>query len=167
MHFTDENIFSWIITIINFVILFVLFNGIVIKPMIKAAKERELKADHQLKEAESLYQDALKHKAEYEKLLTSLPAEKEQIGKHAEEEAARIKEYFAEEAVKEANFVREKAGSESDIMRRAATLELQDMASEQSVARARKLLEEHLGAGDKKSILDHFVERVGTTTHAS
>ncbi len=156
-----ENIFSWIISLINFVILFYLFNGIVIKPMIAVSKEREEKADKALKEAESLYQDALKHKADYEKLLGTLPSEKEQIARHAQDEAARIKEYFAEEAVKEAAFVKQKAASESDIMRRQATLELQDMASEQSVARAKELLEQHLASGDKNAILAHFVERVG------
>lgn len=161
-----ENIFSWIVTLINFVILYVLFNGIVIKPMILAAKEREERAGKRLKEAEALYQDALKHKAEYEKLLATLPSEKEQISRHAAEEAERIKEYFKEEATREAGFVREKARSETEIMRRSATMELQDLASEQSVARARQLLLDNLGAGEKKSILANFVERVGSV-HAS
>ncbi len=162
-----ENIFSWIITLINFAILYVLFDIILIKPMIQAAKDREVKAKNNLDEAESLYQDAVKHKAEYEKLLVGLPAEKEQIARHAQEEAERIKEYFEEEAVREANWVRQRSTSEADMMRRQATLELQDLASEQSVTRARQLLEECLAAGDKKAILANFVERVGSTTHAS
>lgn len=163
----SENIFALVINLVNFAILYVLFDKILIKPMIAVSKEREEKADKAIKEADALHQDALKHKADYEKLLEKLPAEKEQIAKHAQEEAERIKEYFAEEAVKEAEFVKQKANSEADIMRRAATLELQDLASEQSVARARQLLEQHLGAGDKTAILAHFVERVGTTKHAS
>lgn len=162
-----ENIFSWIITLINFAILYVLFDIILIKPMIQAAKDRETRAKNNLDEAESLYQDAVKHKAEYEKLLTGLAAEKEQIARHAQEEAERIKEYFEEEALREANWVRQRAASEADILRRQATLELQDLASEQSVVRAKQLLQSCLAEGDKKAILANFVERVGSTKHAS
>ncbi|MCE7872295.1 hypothetical protein DYH09_18210 [bacterium CPR1] len=161
-----ENLFSWIVTLINFGILYFLFNAILIQPMIQAAKEREERARSKIDEAESLYQDALKLKAEYEKLLSSLPTEKEQIARHAEEEGGRIKEYYQEEAVREANWVRQRSGSEAEILRRQATIELQDLASEQSVARARKLLQDCLADGDRRAILANFVERVGTT-HAS
>lgn len=158
---TAENAFGWVVSIINFAIVFVLFKAIVIDPMKKAVREREENTRKRLEEAEALLQDAIKHKKQYEELLGKTEAEKATIVEHAREEAVRIREGRQREAERDSKFAVEKAQQEADLMRRQAGAELSLLAADRSVTRARRLLEENLDADSKQSILKSFVDRVG------
>ncbi|MEW6277308.1 MAG: ATP synthase F0 subunit B [Candidatus Eremiobacterota bacterium] len=158
---TPENTFTWVVSLINFSIVYVLFKSIVIDPMKKAVAEREANTRKRLDEAESLLQDALKHKQQYETLLVNLDARTKEIVDHAREASEDIRKGRDQEADRDARFLLEKARHEADLMRRQVSIELKLLAAERSVDRARVLLDQHLDADNRKSILQSFVERVG------
>lgn len=158
MHVT--NWFELTVGLVNLCLLYFVVKAFVIDPLKVVAKERHDKAKADMAKAEDLHQEALGYRERYQKLMSGLEAEKAEIAAAAQADALKVRARIAEEAETEARYVVTRAQSEAKGEREAAVAEIRAKVADETVARARRMLEQSLDAPARRDILDNFLTKV-------
>lgn len=158
MHITNG--FELTVGVVNIFLLYFVVKAFLIDPLKVVAKERHEKAHNDIQRAESLHREALGHRERYQKLMAGLEAEKAEIAAAGQTDAEKVRVRIAAEAEAEAQHVVARAQSEAKGERDAAVAALRAQVADETVSRARRLLESSLDAPARHDILDNFLLKV-------
>jgi len=137
MHF---DAFAFFISILNFGVMFVLFNQVVIVPMEEAVALRRKKVTARLDEIRDTLVKAQKLESEVKEQYSKLDGEKVDMRQATEHEIARVKEHTAEQAQKDAEHLVAKTRRESEKVRQDALVALNRQLTERALDKVEGLI---------------------------
>ena len=137
-------IFSWAVSVFNFLILAFLFQKIVIFPMVEAVRVRAAKVTARLKEIGQLLAEARQTEAVYQEQFAKLASEEADLRATNQREVERVTARIRSGGEADAKHVVEKARREGEKMRVEALGEMQHQMVVLALARVEGLLKENL-----------------------
>jgi F0F1-type ATP synthase membrane subunit b/b' len=153
--------FDWIISVINFGVMFYLFRLVVIVPMQEAVKLREQRVRLRLAEIEAIASEARAKQSEFEGKFGNVESTLAEIKTSAERSLAQARTKISEKAEAEERYILEKAGVEAAGLRREVETEIRTRIAGEAVTRAEAILSKTLDAAAQNSIVAAGVKRVG------
>jgi F0F1-type ATP synthase membrane subunit b/b' len=154
-------VFDWLVTLINFGIMFMLFRLVVIVPMEQAVKLREQRVKLRLQEIEQIAADAKARQEEFEAKFSNVDAMLSEIKSNSERLLAQAKAKADEKAEAEERYLLQKAEAEAASLRHEVEKEIRTRVAGQAVARAEALLASALDSATQNAIVSAGVKKVG------
>lgn len=154
-------VFDWLVTLINFSIMFVLFRLVVIIPMEQAVRLREQRVRLRLAEIDQIAADAKARQEEFEAKFSNVEAMLDEIKGNSERMLARTMAKANEKAEAEERYLVQKAEAEAASLRHEVEKEIRYRVASQAVARAEALLASALDSGAQNAIVLAGVKKVG------
>lgn len=155
------NVYTLLIQVINFIILFYALKSVLYEPMLKAIGERQGRIKVELDEAESVNREAVALKQQYDTKLKSVQQEGAEIIASANKEGERRKAELLEEARKEAQFLVEKGRTELTREQQQALSDLRGRVVDLSVEMASRLFRDTLTPDHHRALVEQFVKKAG------
>ncbi|MDE7193455.1 MAG: F0F1 ATP synthase subunit B [Oscillospiraceae bacterium] len=151
-----------IFTLINTLIIFLIFRIFLYKPVCKILDKRKEMAAAEIAEAKAAKESAAKAEQEYHERLAAAKTEAADIVKQATARAQAREEEIVAEANKQAQSIRAKAESDIERDKKRAINEIKDEISEMVVLAATKVVEREISEKDNEEIISGFLANVGT-----
>lgn len=151
-----------VFTLINTLIIFILFKVFLFKPVGKILDKRNEMAAAEIAEAKRAKESAAKTEQEYIEKLAKAKEEAADIMKQATLRAQKREEEIVNEANQKAAEI--KARSEENIERdkQRAVNDIKDEISDIVIMAASKVVEKEISAKDNEAIIADFLQNVGT-----
>ncbi|MBI1802331.1 MAG: F0F1 ATP synthase subunit B [Chloroflexi bacterium] len=131
----------WLIAqIINFVILLLILQRFLYKPLLNMIEKRRSEIANALANAEKVRQEAAAKQMEFEKQLEAARREAQEAIARATAQSEKVRQEIVARANEEAAQIKAKAMADADYERRQAMVELQAQVAELSLAITRKVL---------------------------
>ena len=150
-----------VFTLINTLIIFLIFRIFLYKPVCKILEKRKQMAAAEIDDARKAKEEAEKAQQEYTARLADAKAEAEEIVKAATLRAQKREEVILSEANQKAAEIRAKAEETIEKDKQRALNEVKDEISEMVVMAAQKVVEKEISAKDNEAIIAKFLEEVG------
>ena len=151
-----------IFTLINTLIIFLIFRFFLYKPVCGILDKRKEMAAAEIAEAKAAKESAAKAEQEYLDRLADAKTEAAEIVKQATARAQAREEEIVAEANKQAQSIRAKAESDIERDKKRAINEIKDEISEMVVLAATKVVEREISEKDNEEIISGFLANVGT-----
>ena len=151
-----------VFTLINLLIIFLIFRFLLYKPVCKMLDKRKEMAAAEIDEARKAKEAAQKAEEEYTARLADAKAEASEIMKQATVRAQKREEEIVGEANKKAAEIRTKAEESIERDKQRALNEIKNEISEIVVMAAGKVVEKEISASDNEEIISKFLEEVGS-----
>lgn len=151
-----------IFTLINTLIIFLIFRFFLYKPVCGILDKRKEMAAAEIAEAKAAKESAEKAEREYLDRLADAKTEAAEIVKQATARAQAREEEIVAEANKQAQSIRAKAESDIERDKKRAINEIKDEISEMVVLAATKVVEREISEKDNEEIISGFLANVGT-----
>ena len=155
------NIWHILISLINLVILFVVFKKFLFKPVKKVLAARQAELDAQYARADEAEQSAIADKDEWAKRLQSADDEAAAIIRNATENADKRGDKIVAEAKIKADDIIRRAENDAELEMRKARAEIKNEIVSVSAALTEKMLEREISINDHRSLIDSFIENIG------
>jgi len=152
---------SLIVQVVNFLILLVILQRLLYKPLLAKMEERTAAIKKSLDEAQSARAEATRQQAENAEQLRRAYAEAQSIRDAALQEAAEEQRKLVETAQREAKSLVDNARAQTETDIRRARDELRREVSELATQVAEKLVRKSLRDEDHRRIVDDAVARIG------
>lgn len=153
--------FDWVVSVVNFAIMFALFRLVVIIPMEQAVRLRRQRVALRLKEIEAIASEAKAKQAEFEQKFGNVDAMLAEIKTNSERSTAQARAKIEEKAEAEERYLLDKARAEAESLRREVENEIRSRIAGEAVARAERILGSALDAGAQNAIVSAGVKKVG------
>ena len=150
-----------VFTLINTLIIFLIFRFILYKPVCKILDKRKEMAAAEISEAQKAKEAAEKAEREYTARLADAKNEAAEIVKQATLRAQKREEEIVTEATQKAADIRTKAEENIEREKQRAVNEIKDEISEIVVMAAGKVVEKEISAKDNEEIISKFLNEVG------
>lgn len=154
-------VFDWLLSVLNFTILFVLFRLVVIIPMGQAVKLREQRVRLRLEEIEQIAAEAKAKQEEFEAKFSDVEAALSDIKAASERTLAQTQAKIEEKAISEERYLLDKANAEAASLRREVEDEIRSRIASQAVIKAEALLNQALDGGIQDAVVAAGVKKVG------
>lgn len=151
-----------VFTLINTVIIFILFRIFLFKPVCRILDKRKEMAAAEIAEAQRAKEAAEKTEQEYLERLANAKAEAAEIMKQANARAQKREEEIVNEANQKAAEIKAKAEESIERDKQRALNEIKDEISDIVIMAASKVVEKEISAKDNEAIIAGFLENVGT-----
>lgn len=151
-----------IFTLINALIIFLLFRIFLYKPVCKILDQRNEMTSKEITEAQAAKEAAQKAEEEYTARLADAKSEAAEIVKQATIRAQKREEEIVSEANKKAADIRAKAEENIEREKQKAVNEIKDEISEMVVMAAEKVVEKEISAKDNEQLISKFLNEVGS-----
>ena len=151
-----------VFTLINLLIIFLIFRFLLYKPVCKMLDKRKEMAASEIDEARKAKEAAQNAEEEYTARLADAKAEASEIMKQATLRAQKREEEIVGEANKKAAEIRTKAEESIERDKQRALNEIKNEISEIVVMAAGKVVEKEISASDNEEIISKFLEEVGS-----
>lgn len=151
-----------VFTLINTVIIFILFRIFLFKPVCRILDKRKQMAAAEIAEAQRAKESAEKTEQEYLERLANAKAEAAEIMKQANARAQKREEEIVNEANQKAAEIKAKAEESIERDKQRALNEIKDEISDIVIMAASKVVEKEISAKDNEAIIAGFLENVGT-----
>lgn len=151
-----------VFTLINLLIIFLIFRFLLYKPVCKMLDKRKEMAAAEIDEARKAKEAAQKAEEEYTARLADAKAEASEIMKQATLRAQKREEEIVDEANKKAAEIRTKAEESIERDKQRAINEIKNEISDIVVMAAGKVVEKEISASDNEEIISKFLEEVGS-----
>lgn len=151
-----------VFTLINTLIIFVLFRIFLFKPVCKILDKRKETAAAEIAEAQRAKESAEKTEQEYLERLANAKAEAAEIMKQATARAQKREEEIVNEANQKAAEIKAKAEESIERDKQRAVNEIKDEISDIVIMAASKVVEKEISAKDNEAIIAGFLDSVGT-----
>lgn len=151
-----------VFTLINLLIIFLIFRFLLYKPVCKMLDKRKEMAAAEIDEARKAKEAAQKAEEEYTARLADAKAEASEIMKQATLRAQKREEEIVDEANKKAAEIRNKAEESIERDKQRALNEIKNEISDIVVMAAGKVVEKEISASDNEEIISKFLEEVGS-----
>ncbi len=155
------NLWNILISLANLVILFLLINKFLYKPVKRILEKRQNVLEERYTSAENAEQQALENKEKWEETLSGANARADEIIKDAKDKAVMRADGIVNDAQSRADGIIRQAEQEAQLERRKAVDEIKREIVEVSSAISEKLLEREINADDHKALIDSFIEEIG------
>lgn len=142
---------------LNFLILLVILQRFLYRPLSKKMKEREEEIESEISEAKQRAEAAERERAELEEKLAEAQEEAEKIRRDAREEAAERRDEILEQAREDADDIRQEANERIQREEEAARERIQKRARQTAVELAEDLLRETGGEALHDQLVDRFL----------
>ncbi len=149
-----------VFTLINTLIIFLIFKIFLFKPVGKILDKRKELAASAIKDAEAAKAAAEAAEKEYNESLANAKEQAAEIIKQATIRAQKREEEIVNEANQKAADIRAKAEENIERDKQRAINEVKDQISELVVMAAGKVVEKEISASDNEEIISQFLERV-------
>ena len=156
-----SQVFDWLVSVVNFAIMFSLFRLVVIVPMEQAVRLRRQRVSLRLKEIEAIRVEAEAKQAEFQEKFGNVEAMLSEIKVNADRSLAQARGKIEEKAEAEERYVLDKARAEAESLRREVENEIRARVAAEAVARAERILTSSLDAGAQNAIVTAGVKKVG------
>ncbi len=150
-----------VFTLINTLIIFLIFRIFLYKPVCKILEKRKQLAAAEIAEAKKAKEDAEKAQQEYTARLENAKSEAAEIIRSANARAQKREEEILAEATQKAADIRQKAEESIERDKQRALNEVKDEISEIVVMAAQKVVEKEISVEDNEEIISKFLEEVG------
>ncbi|MCM1164515.1 MAG: F0F1 ATP synthase subunit B [Lachnospiraceae bacterium] len=150
-----------VFTLINTLIIFLIFRFFLYKPVCKILDKRKEMAAAEISEAQKAKEAAEKAEKEYTERLADAKNEAAEIVKQATQRAQKREEEIVTEANQKAAEIRAKAEENIERDKQRAVNEIKDEISEIVVMAAGKVVEKEISAKDNEEIIAKFLSEVG------
>ena len=150
-----------VFTLINTLIIFIIFRVFLYKPVCKILDKRKEMAAAEISEAQKAKEAAEKAEQEYTARLADAKNEAAEIVKQATLRAQKREEEIVTEATQKAADIRAKAEENIEREKQRAITEIKDEISDIVVMAAGKVVEKEISAKDNEDIISKFLNEVG------
>ncbi len=150
-----------VFTLINTLIIFLIFRIFLYKPVCKILEKRKQMAAAEIADAKKAKEDAEKAQQEYTARLADAKNEAAEIIRTANVRAQKREEEILAEATQKAADIRQKAEESIERDKQRALNEVKDEISEMVVMAAQKVVEKEISVEDNEEIISKFLEEVG------
>ena len=150
-----------VFTLINTLIIFLIFRIFLYKPVCKILEKRKQLAAAEIADAKKAKEDAEKAQQEYTARLADAKNEAAEIIRSANARAQKREEEILAEATQKAADIRQKAEESIERDKQRALNEVKDEVSEMVVMAAQKVVEKEISVEDNEEIISKFLEEVG------
>lgn len=157
----DISLNQIIMAIINFLIMVVILNKFLYKPIVKVLDERKETIQGDLNQAEQSKQSAEELKQEYQDQLKGARRESQEIITRATKLGEESKDDLIRQAKLEADKMSAKAKEEIEREKTKAISEVRDEVANLSISVAEKILGQELGKKNHEKMIHEFVKEVG------
>ena len=146
-----------LISLLNLLILFLVFKKLLFAPVSRIFAARKADVDKAYADAEGARKGAEEARASYEARLASAAEESGAILRDARERAERLGEEIVLEARGEATVIRERAEADVALEKKKARSEMRGEISALSVELAGKILEREISEESQRELIDGFL----------
>ena len=150
-----------VFTLINTLIIFLIFRIFLFKPVGKVLDKRKEMASKAITDAEKAKAAAEAAEKEYNERLAEAKAQADDIVKQATLRAQKREEEIVAEANQKAADIRAKAEENIERDKQRALNEIKDEISDIVIMAATKVVEKELSASDNEEIISSFLSEVG------
>ncbi len=150
-----------VFTLINTLIIFIIFRVFLYKPVCKVLDKRKEMAAAEIADAQKAKEAAEKAEQEYTARLADARNEAAEIVKQATLRAQKREEEIVSEANQKAADIRAKAEENIERERQRAVNEIKDEISDIVVMAAGKVAQKEISAKDNEEIISQFLNEVG------
>ncbi|MBE6889434.1 MAG: F0F1 ATP synthase subunit B [Ruminococcaceae bacterium] len=150
-----------VFTLINTLIIFLIFRIFLYKPVCKILDQRKELAAKEIADAQAAKEAAEKTEQEYLAKLADAKAEAAEIMKQATARAQAREEEIISEANKNASEIRAKAEEAIERDKKRAMNEIKDEISDIVILAASKVVEKEISAKDNEALISEFLVNVG------
>ncbi len=151
-----------VFTLINTLIIFLIFRIFLFKPVCRILDKRKEMAAAEIAEAQKAKESAAKTEQEYLERLASAKAEAAEIMKQATQRAQARGDEIIAEANKNAADIRAKAEETIERERKSAVNEIKNEISDMVILAASKVAEKEISAKDNEELISRFLSEMET-----
>ncbi len=155
------NLWDILISLLNLLILFLLFKKFLFKPVNNMLAKRQSEIDERYDAANEAKKSAQADKLLWDEKLSTVKEESDMIIKKAQDSAKRQEETILSKAKEQADSILRQAETEAELEMKKAEDSIKQEIVEVSTALANKLLEREINADDHRSLIDSFIEKIG------
>lgn len=148
-------------TMVNFVVLVLILNKFLYKPIVKMLDERKNTIQNNLDNAEKTKLDAEKIKDEYQEHLKNARKEAQDIITKATKLGDESKEELILQAKKESEKISERARQEIEREKGKAVSEVRDEVANLAILVAERVIGQKMNGKDQEKMVQDFVKEVG------
>lgn len=153
------NIPTLLVQVANFIILWVVLDMVLYKPMVGAITERQSRITKAINEAEAINNEALTLKEQYEARMRDARQEAAAIVQAATQEGERVKSQLTAEGHQEKQRIIDKGQQEVQRERQQALSELRGRVVDLSVDMAGQLFRQTLGPDQHRQLVEQFLKK--------
>ena len=158
----NEGVMTAIITLIVFLLLFVILSSKAWKPIAKGLGDREAKIRNDIESAEKARAAAEAQLREYQAQLAKAGDEVRAILDKATADAQALATRVKMQAQQEAEEAKERALKDIEAGRQAAVAEIHEYAATLSTSIAEKILRRNLNADDQRELVNQSLQQLGS-----
>ena len=155
-------IFSFVMSVFNFLILAFVFNKVAILPMVEAVRLRAEGVNDQLHECDNIMAEARKTEATYQEQFSRLEADKEELRATNQRELERVTLRVRSQAESDAEHTITRAKLEVEKSRAEALAQLQHEVVVQALSQVEGLLKQNLDSDAHLDLNRQFLGKVGS-----
>lgn len=155
------NLWQILISLLNLLILFLLFKKFLFKPVNNMLAKRQNEIDARYEEADEAKRMAEEDKSLWNEKIGTVKAETDEMIKKAQESAKRQGEAIVTKAKEQTDGIIRQAEIQAQLEIQKAEEGIKMEIVEVSTALANKLLEREINAEDHRDLIDSFIEKIG------
>ena len=155
------NLWQILISLLNLLILFLLFKKFLFGPVNKMLAKRQSEIDARYDAADEAKRLAEEDKLLWDEKIGTVKAESDEIIKKAQDSAKRQGESIVTKAKEQADGIIRQAQSQAQLEMKKAEEGIKKEIVEVSTALANKLLEREINAKDHRDLIGSFIEKIG------
>ncbi len=155
------NIWQILISLLNLLILFLLFKKFLFGPVNKMLAKRQSEIDSRYDAADEAKRAAEEEKLLWDEKIGTVKAESDEIIKKAQDSAKRQGETIVTKAKEQADGIIRQAETQAQLEMKKAEEGIKKEIVEVSTALANKLLEREINVDDHRDLIDSFIEKIG------
>ncbi len=155
------NLWNILISLLNLLILFLLFKKFLFKPVNNMLAKRQSEIDARYDAADEAKKSAEENKLIWDEKLSAVKEESDAIIKKAQDSAKRQGDTIVLKAKEQADAIVRQAETEAELEMKKAEDSIKQEIVEVSTALANKLLEREINADDHRTLIDSFIEKIG------
>ncbi|MDO4799828.1 MAG: F0F1 ATP synthase subunit B [Bacillota bacterium] len=157
--------FNWtfVLTLANAIILFLIVRFRLFKPIQKFMADRENEVKQQFDEAERAERKAQELRDQYEQQMSRVEAEGSELLKSYAKRAELKADEIVRKAKEEADFIKQKTERELETEVQKTVHQLKNQLSELTVLAASRVVDKELKPEDHSALIDRLITEVGDT----
>lgn len=151
--------FIW--TMLNLVVMYVVLKKLLFKPVMKIMEDRENNIKKKIDDAEQMQNDAKVYKNKYKEQLEGAKKDGDNIVKEAKDAAQKECEHMIEKTKREADKIIQMAKIEIAKERESMIKEIRKQVVDLSILAASKIMEVNLNDETNKQVVRNFLDKEG------
>ena len=155
------NLWQILISLLNLLILFLLFKKFLFGPVNKMLAKRQGEIDARYDAADEAKRLAEEDKLLWDEKISAVKDESDEIIKKAQDSAKRQGDNIVTKAKEQADSIIRQAETQAQLEMKKAEEGIKKEIVEVSTALANKLLEREINVNDHRDLIDSFIEKIG------